>query len=82
MNKKLTMLDLQKVLGDRVMVTLDNSLSPEERQTENEQSMLIMNIGKQMINNANLVLNYEKLLAQTKSLEKSVMPSIIGGIDG
>ena len=82
MAKNMTMLDLQKVLGDRVMVTLDNSLSPEERQTENEQSMLIMNIGKQMINNANLVLNYEKLLAQTKSLEKSVMPSIIGGIDG
>ena len=81
MGKNMTMIDLQKVLGARVMVTLDNSLSQEERQTENEQSKLIMNIGKQMINNANLMLNYERLLAQTKGLEKSVMPSIIGGID-
>lgn len=81
MDKKMTILDLQRILGERIMVTLDDSLTQEERQTENEQSKIIMSIGKQMINSANLVLNYEKMLAQTKGLEKSVMPSIIGSVE-
>lgn len=47
----MTLVDLQGVLGDRIQVTLDKSLTPEERQTENEQSHMIVNLAKQMINN-------------------------------
>ena len=74
----MTLLELQQVLGDRIRVTLNDDLSPEERQIENEQSALIMNIGKQMINNADLILRYEKLQAQTKNLAESRMTAVIG----
>ena len=74
----MTMLELQKILGDRINVTLQNGLSPEERQIENEASALIMNLGKQMINNADLILRFEKLQAQTHNLKNSRMPSLIG----
>ena len=57
---------------------LPNTLTPEQRQTENEESALIMNLGKQMINNADLILRFEKLQAQTKSLTGSRMDKIIG----
>lgn len=74
----MTLLELQTILGDRITKTLEPDLSPEERQVENEQSALIMNIGKQMINNADLILRFEKLQAQTKSLVESRMEQLIG----
>lgn len=78
MTEPMTMLELQKVLGERINVTLKDDLSPEERQIENEQSALIMNIGKQMINNADLILRFEKLQAENHNLINSRMPAIIG----
>ena len=74
----MTMLELQDVLGQRINVTLKDDLTAEERQTENEQSFLIMNLGKQMINNADLILRFEKLQAQTHNLKNSRMPALIG----
>ena len=75
----MTLVELQEVLGDRINVTLRDDLSPEERQVENEQSHLIMTLAKQMINNGDLILRTEKLMAQNKSLEKSVIVSLIKG---
>lgn len=75
----MTLVELQNVLGDRINVTLRDDLSPEERQVENEQSHLIMTLAKQMINNGDLILRTEKLMAQNKSLEKSVIVSLIKG---
>lgn len=75
----MTLVELQKVLGDRINVTLRDDLSPEERQVENEQSHLIMTLAKQMINNGDLILRTEKLMAQNKSLEESVIVSLIKG---
>ena len=75
----MTLVELQKVLGDRVTITLDKSLTTEERQTENEQSALIMNIAKQMINNGDLILRTEKLMAQTRSLNNSIAMRLITG---
>ena len=75
----MTLIELQEVLGDRVKVTLDKNLTPEERQEENEQSYIVVNLAKQMINNGDLILRTEKLAAQTKSLEHSVAMSLIKG---
>lgn len=75
---KMTLMELQGILGERIKVTLKEDMSPEERQIENEQSALIMNIGKQMINNADLILRFEKLQAQTKNLKESRLNAIIG----
>lgn len=75
----MTLMELQNILGDRIDITLRQDMTPEERQIENEQSYLIMNIAKQMINNGDLVLRTEKLLAQNKSLQHSLAMELICG---
>lgn len=77
-NNNMTLVELQSILGDRIRVTLDENLTPEQRQTENEQSRMIMLIGKQMINNGQLILQTEKLAAQNKSLVSSVAMRLVG----
>lgn len=78
----MTLIELQKTLGDRVTIALKEDLSAEERQEENEQSYLIMDLAKQMINNGDLILRTEKLMAQTKTLKKSYAMSLVDGGDG
>lgn len=75
----MTLVELQKILGDRIEMTLDKSLSPEERQTENEQSALVMNLAKQMINNGDLILRTEKLMAQNRRLKNSISMKLVSG---
>lgn len=71
------LIELQQVLGDRISISLKKDLTPEQRQQENEQSHLIMGLAKQMINNGDLILRTEKLMAQCKTLEESVAYSLI-----
>lgn len=74
----MTLYELQKVLGDRITITLTD-MEPEQRQQENEQSYLILNLAKQMINNGDLVLRTEKLMAQTRTLESSIAYKMVNG---
>lgn len=74
----MTLVELQKVLGDRIEITL-KEMSPEERQIENEQSTMIVDIAKQMINNGDLILRTEKLAAQCKNLNESYAMKLITG---
>lgn len=76
----MTLLELQKMLGDRVEVCLRKDFTPEERQQENEQSALIMSLAKQMINNGDLILRTEKLMAQAKNLKHSYAMELIEGV--
>lgn len=71
------MVELQEILGKRVEITLQEGQTPEERQTNNEDSALIMNLAKQMINNADLILRAEKLQAQNHSLKESIIMELI-----
>lgn len=73
----MTLVELQNILGERVSITKRDDLTPEQRQQENEQSALIMGLAKQMINNGDLILRTEKLMAQTKNLKDSVIVSLI-----
>lgn len=75
----MTLIELQDILGDRINVTMREDLTPEQRQTENEQSQLVVNIAKQMINNGDLILRTEKLAAQCKNLETSFAMKLITG---
>lgn len=75
----MTLLELQRVLGSRITLTLQENRTPEERAIDNEESYLIMNLGKQMINNGTLILNIEKLAAQNKSLEELHSYRLING---
>lgn len=74
----MTLVEVQKILGDRIEVSLREDKTPEQRQEDNEQSALIMNIAKQMINNGDLILRIEKLAAQTRNLETIVSYELIG----
>lgn len=71
------LVELQKILGERITICLDTDLTPEERQEENEQSKLILGLAKQMINNGDLILRTEKLMAQSKTLTESVAYMLI-----
>lgn len=75
----MTLIELQKTLGDRIEVTLKKDMTPEQRQIENEESFLIMQLAKQMINNGDLILRTEKLMAQTKALKDSFAYKLING---
>lgn len=78
MAQTMTLLELQTIFGETVRKVRQEGLTPEERQTVNEQSALVMNIGKQMINNADMMLRYEKLQAQNANLVHSQLKEIVG----
>ena len=74
----MTLVELHEVMGDRIKVTLKEQMTQEERMVENEQTRIIISTAKQMINNGKLILEYEKALAQAKTLKKSVLADMIG----
>lgn len=65
--QKMTLVELQKVLGERIEIVNNDSLNPEEREREDAKSEMIVKIAKQMINNADVILRTEKLQADTGS---------------
>lgn len=74
----MTLVELHEVMGERINVTLKDGLTPEERTIENEQTRIVISTAKQMINNGKLILEYEKALAQAKTLKHSVLADMIG----
>lgn len=76
---KMTLIKLQDILGERIEITLRDDFTPEQRQMENEQSNLVMELAKQMINNGDLILRAEKLAAQNKNLVESQIFKLING---
>lgn len=75
----MTQLELQRVLGDRIKVTLRDDMTTEERETENAQTALIIETAKQMINNGDLILRTEKLASMNRCLVKSAAMELIYG---
>lgn len=73
----MTLLELQKILGERIELATDKTLSPEERRKEAEISQTISSLAKQMINNADVVLRADKLVAEGK-LTNSNIEKMIG----
>lgn len=78
MGETMTLLELQTIFGETIRNIRKDGLTPEERQTINEQSALVMNVGKQMINTADIMLRYEKLQAQNQNLVHSKLKDIVG----
>lgn len=73
----MTLVELQKVLGDRVTIALDSNFTEEESAKENEKSEIIARMAKQMINNADIILRTDKLRAEGK-LTNSAITKIVG----
>lgn len=74
--KTMTLIELQSVLGERIKIAQNKDLPIEERKAETDLSQTIASLAKQMINNADVVLRAEKLIAEgvlTKSaIEKMI----------
>lgn len=62
----MTLIELQKILGDRIRIAIDKTLSQEERRKEAEISQTIASLAKQMINNADIVIRADRLRAEGK----------------
>ena len=74
----MTLVELHKAMGDRIDVIMNPAENTEDRMIENEQTKLFIGVAKQMINNGKLILEYEKALAQARTLKHSVLENIIG----
>lgn len=73
----MTLLELQEVLGDRIRLAVDKTLTVDERKKEIELSMTISSLAKQMINNADIVLRTNKLVLDGK-LKDSQIERMVG----
>ena len=73
----MTLVELQQILGSRIDVAMDSSLSEEVTAKENEKSEVIARMAKQMINNADIILRTDKLRAEGK-LTNSAITKIVG----
>lgn len=73
----MTLYELQNKLGEQIDLITDKTRQPEERQKLADMAMTVSSLAKQMINNADVVLRTEKLIAEGK-LKDSVIERIIG----
>ena len=73
----MTLIELQKVLGDRIKIATDKDMLVEDRKKETELSQTISSLAKQMINNADIVLRTNKLVSDGK-LKDSTIEKMVG----
>ena len=59
----MTLMELQKILGERIRISIDTTLSTEERIKETQISQTIASLAKQMINNADIVIRADRMRA-------------------
>lgn len=77
----ISLMEANAIMGERIRTTLRDDLSPERRQEENEQSVIVLGFAKQVINLADVTLRGEKLMAQNKALRDSRINALIGELD-
>ena len=75
----MTLIELQKILGERIEIAMDKTLPLEERAKEAEISETISSLAKQMINNADVVLRSDKLVAEGKLVNSHIQKLIDDG---
>ena len=73
----MTLLELQKILGERISIAIDKTIPVEERKKETEISQTISTLAKQMINNADIVLRTNKLVAEG-AIKNSAIEKMVG----
>ena len=74
----MTLVELQKILGERITVALDSTMDGEQRERENETTEIITKVAKQMINNADVILRRDKLRMEGKMLQDSTINEVVG----
>jgi membrane-associated HD superfamily phosphohydrolase len=74
----MTLLELQDVLGERILIAKNPNLSIDEKNQENELSKTISSLAKQMINNADIVLRTDRLIAEGKANGSNIVKLVNG----
>ena len=74
----MTLLELQEVLGERIIIAKDDTVPLEKRIEESEISKTISSLAKQMINNADIVLRTDKLVAEGKAKGSNIVRLVNG----
>lgn len=76
----MTLIELQKILGERIEIAMNKDMPLEERAKEAEISQVISSLAKQMINNADVVLRSDKLVAEGKLINSNIQ-KLVGSSD-
>ena len=69
---KMTLVELQDVLGDQIRLITDQEIPYEERKKHAEMSAVVSSLAKQMINNADVILREEKLVSEGKLVDSHI----------
>lgn len=76
--KGMSMLELQKVMGEKIRKLEEKNLTAEEREMAIEDGRIVVSVAKQMINNDRFILDAEKLQAAIGTLNHSKANDLIG----
>lgn len=76
--KGMSMLELQKVMGEKIRKLEEENLTAEEREMAIEDGRIVVSVAKQMINNGRFILDAEKLQAAIGTLNHSKANDLIG----
>ena len=68
----MTLIELQNKLGEQVELISDKSLPINTRKNLADMAQTISSLAKQMINNADVVLRTEKLIAEGKLKDSAI----------
>lgn len=68
----MTLLEMQKILGEILAEIQDKNLSPEARALIVEKAQNSAKIAKQMINSADIILRADKMCARHDRIDKVV----------
>lgn len=73
----MTLKELQDILGDQINSILNlNQDDAEGRNFQMEKSEMIARLAKSMINNADVVLRADKLAAENRLIESTIMSMV------
>ena len=73
----MTLVTLQKVLGEQIELISDQVMEDEERKQAFEKADIIARLAKQMINNADVILRTDKLAGEGK-ISDSTIQKVVG----
>lgn len=68
----MTLYELQKKLGEQIELITNPEIPVEERKKIADTASVVSSLAKQMINNADVVLRTEKLIAEGKLTESTI----------
>lgn len=68
----MTLVELQNKLGEQINLITDNEIPPEAKKQLAEAAMTVSSLAKQMINNADVILRTEKLIAEGRLKDSTI----------